>query len=304
MPGPEGSARLRPMLTGAMTALVTPFRSGAIDEPALRALVDAQIAGGIDGLIACGTTGENPTLTLEEQARVVGIVVDAARGRVPVIGGAGSNSTAQAIQLAQACKEQRADALLCVAPYYNKPTQDGMYRHFRAIAEAARMPIVLYNVPGRTSSDLLPDTIARLCEVPEIVAVKEATGSLTRTQDIIRRCGDRIIVLSGDDATCMPLYAVGARGVISVLSNVVPDKVAACWDAAAAGDFARSRSLHYETLDLCDALFWEPNPVPTKAALAMMGRLSEELRAPLYPMTEAGREKLRGILIRMRLVQS
>ncbi len=289
-------------LHGAMTAIVTPFRGGQVDEPKLRELVDWQITNGIDALIACGTTGESPTLSETEHLRVVEIVVSQTLGRVPVLAGAGAYATDHAIALGKAARERKADALLVVTPYYNKPTQDGLYRHFRAIAEAARLPVVLYNVPGRTACDLLPDTVARLCDVPEIVAIKEATGQVTRTQDILRRCGERMIVLSGDDATCMPLYAVGARGVISVLSNVVPDKVAACWDAAAAGDLARSARIHYETLDLCDALFLESNPIPVKAALAMMGRIQEELRAPLYPMSEAPRAKLRAAMTALGLV--
>jgi 4-hydroxy-tetrahydrodipicolinate synthase len=291
------------MFTGAMTALVTPFSEGAVDDAALRALVEAQIAGGIDGLIPCGTTGEAPTLEPEEHAHVVRVTVEAARKRVPVIAGCGSNSTAHAIALSRAAQEAGADALLLVTPYYNKPTQDGLYRHFRAIAAAVPLPIVLYNIPGRSVVDLSVDTIARLAaDEPRIASVKEATGSVARSQELVRRLGDRLTILSGEDALNLPIYAVGGKGCISVASNVVPELVAGAWDAASANDFARARALHAKTLVLTDLLFSETSPIPVKAALAMMGRMREDIRAPLYPMSDAPRARLRAELAALGLL--
>lgn len=282
--------------TGAMTALVTPLRDGRIDEEALRRLCDEQIAAGIDALVPCGTTGESATLSHEEHARVVSIVVAQARKRVPVIAGAGSNSTREAIELSRACREAGADGLLQITPYYNKPTQDGLVRHFSATCEAAGLPTIVYNVPGRTGCDLLPETCARLCEIPEIVGIKEATASALRAEQIIARCGDRLAVISGDDFTILPLLAVGARGVISVVSNVAPRDVAELCDAAAAGRWERAREIQYRLLPLCDALFMETNPIPVKGALALMGRVTDEIRPPLYPIAGANRERLRKAL--------
>jgi 4-hydroxy-tetrahydrodipicolinate synthase len=293
------------MFTGLITALVTPFRNDAVDETALRALVDEQIKQGVDGLVPVGTTGESPTLDFEEHVRVIKIVVEAARKRVPVIAGTGSNATREAIELSREARRVGADGLLLVTPYYNRPTQDGLYRHFKAIVDDVPLPSILYNVPSRTACDLLPDTIARLAELAPIVGVKEATGSALRASQVLAKVGaigDRVAVLSGDDATAFPLYALGARGCISVVSNVAPADMAAMWDAAAAGDWKKARDLHYKLLPLGEWLFVEPNPTPVKAALAMMGRMSDELRAPLYPMTAGNRAKLREILIGLELV--
>ena len=291
------------MFTGVITALVTPFRGGAIDEETLRRLVDEQIAAGIDGLVPVGTTGESPTLTTEEHIRVIEVVIEQTRKRVPVIAGTGGNSTREAIELSREARELGADGMLQVTPYYNKPTQDGLYRHFKAIIDEVPLPTVVYNVPGRTGCDLLPDTVARLCDVPQIVAIKEATGSAQRAAEIIQRVGDRLIVLSGDDATAFPLFALGARGVISVVSNVAPADFAAMWDAAAAGQWDRARALHYKLFPLSEGLFIEANPIPVKTALAMMGKIADEIRAPLYPMTGANREKIRKLLIDTALVK-
>jgi 4-hydroxy-tetrahydrodipicolinate synthase len=291
------------MFQGVFTALVTPFRGDAVDEQALRRLVDEQIAAGIDGLVPVGTTGESPTLTHEEHVRVIKVVVDAAAKRVPVIAGTGSNSTREAIEMSQAAREVGADGLLLVTPYYNKPGQENLYRHFKAVVEAVPLPTVLYNIPGRTGIDLLPETVARLAaEVPQIVAIKEATGSALRAMQIIARLGDRLAVLSGEDAVTFPLYALGARGVISVVSNVAPADMSAMWDAAAAGDWKRARALHYKLLPLSEGLFVETNPIPVKAALSMMGRIADELRPPLYPMASGAREKLRATLRDLGLV--
>jgi 4-hydroxy-tetrahydrodipicolinate synthase len=282
---------------GAITALVTPMRGGQVDDEAIADLVEEQVAAGIDGIVPVGTTGESPTLTFEEHIHVVAQVVKHARKRVAVIAGAGSNSTAEAIELSKAAREVGADGLLQVTPYYNKPTQDGLYRHFRAIAEAVPLPTVVYNVPGRTSCDLLPETMQRLCaDVPAIVAIKEATGSALRATQVIQKCGDRLTVLSGDDFTMFPLYAVGARGVISVLSNVAPAWVVDMWRAVKGDDWARARALHHRLQPLTELLFSETSPTPIKCALALQGKIADEIRAPLYPMTPGGRDKLRACM--------
>jgi len=290
------------MFKGVITALVTPFRGDVVDEEALRRLVDEQICAGIDGFVPVGTTGESPTVTVEEHIRIIKIVVEETRKRVPVIAGTGANSTREAIELTIEARAVGADATLQVTPYYNRPTQDGLFRHFKAIAEAAKLPVVVYNVPGRTGCDLLPDTMARLCEVPLVVGIKEATGSAQRAAQILSRVGDRMVVLSGDDATAFPLYALGAHGCISVVSNVAPAEMAAMWDAAAAGDWKKARELHYRVFPLSEGLFIEANPIPVKAALAMMGKIADEIRAPLYPMAGANREKVRKILTDLKLI--
>jgi 4-hydroxy-tetrahydrodipicolinate synthase len=284
-------------LQGVFTALVTPFQPGAsaLDERAFAALCEAQIEGGVDGLVPCGTTGESPALSAAEHERLIRIAVEVAARRVPVVAGAGANTTAHALELACAARRAGADALLVVTPYYNKPTQEGLYQHYRALC-AVDLPIVLYNVPGRTGCDLLPETVARLCELPQIVALKEATGTVQRTQQVLGRVGDRLVLLSGEDVLNYPLYCVGARGCISVVSNAAPALTSAIWDAFAAGDHERARRLHYRFLPLAEALFWESNPIPVKAALSMMGRIQPDLRLPLVPMSEGPRERLRALL--------
>jgi 4-hydroxy-tetrahydrodipicolinate synthase len=290
------------MFKGVITALVTPMRNDRVDEEALRRLVEEQIRAGIDGLVPVGTTGESPTLTNEEHIRVIEVVVEAANKRVPVIAGTGANSTREAIDLTIAAKAVGADGTLQVTPYYNKPTQDGLFRHFKAVLDEARLPMVLYNVPGRTGCDLLPDTILRLAEIPLVVGVKEATGNLQRASQIIARLGDRMPVLSGDDATVLPMYAVGGQGCISVVSNVAPADMAGMWDAFIAGNLAKARELHYKVFPLSEGLFIEANPIPVKTALAMMGKIADEIRAPLYPMTGANRDKIHSILQNLRLI--
>jgi 4-hydroxy-tetrahydrodipicolinate synthase len=247
-------------------------------------------------LVPVGTTGESPTLTMQEHIHVIEVVIEAAAKRVPVIAGTGSNSTHEAIELSLAAKRAGADGLLLVTPYYNRPGQEHMYRHFRAIMQTASLPTIVYNVPSRTASDLLPETIARLAEMPELVGVKEATGSALRAAQVIARVPQRVAVLSGDDATAFPLFALGGRGVISVVSNVAPALMSAMWDAAAAGDWNKARQLHYRLLPISEGLFVEANPIPVKAALAMMGRMTEEVRPPLYPLSEQHRAKLRAQL--------
>jgi 4-hydroxy-tetrahydrodipicolinate synthase len=290
------------MFTGVITALVTPFRGGALDEEALRRLVSEQIAAGVDGLVPVGTTGESPTVTVDEHIRIIKVVIEEARKRVPIIAGTGGNSTKEAIELSRAAKDAGADGMLQVTPYYNRPTQDGLYRHFKAIIDEVPLPTVVYNVPGRTGCDLLPETAARLCDIPQVVAIKEATGSALRAAQILSRCGDRLVVLSGDDATAFPLYALGAKGCISVISNVVPADMSAMWDAAAAGDWAKAKALHYKLFAISEGLFIESNPIPVKAALAMMGKIADEIRPPLYAMTGANRDKVKKLLADLKLI--
>lgn len=272
-------------LSGAMTALVTPMKDGGIDTESLHRLIEHQLDGGIDALVAAGTTGESATLTAAEHALVVAETVRAAAGRVPVIAGAGSNDTARAIEASKMCTGAGADALLHVVPYYNKPTQDSLVAHFEAIADAAERPVILYNVPGRTVTDMTAATVLRLAAHPNIAGIKEATGNMVRASEILEACPGDFAVLSGDDFTSYSLYALGGHGVISVISNVMPVAMAQMWDAASAGDLARARELHYQIQPLLRLLFAEPNPVPTKAALTMLGICGPELRLPLLPVT-------------------
>jgi 4-hydroxy-tetrahydrodipicolinate synthase len=279
-----------------MTALITPFRDGEFDEEAYRELIETQITVGTDALIPCGTTGESATLSHKEHDRVVEVCIQRAAGRVPVIAGAGSNSTSEALRLTQHAKDAGADGALLITPYYNKPTQEGLYQHYRYIAERVDIPLVMYNVPSRTGTNLLPETIARLSEIPTIAAVKEATADLHQVSNIIRRCGDRIAVISGDDFTVLPLLEVGGRGVISVVSNVAPADMAELVDAFFAGDHQTARELHYKLLPLAEAMFLETNPIPVKTALGMMGKIRPELRLPLCPMGEKNRHRLQEAL--------
>ncbi len=284
------------MFKGSMTALVTPFSGGRFDEAAYRDLIEFQIAAGTDGLIPCGTTGESATLTHEEHDRVVEACIAAVKGRVPVIAGAGSNATAEALRLTRHAKEAGAKGALLITPYYNRPTQEGLYRHYMHIADQVDIPMVIYNVPSRTGTDILPETLARLSKHPNIVAVKEATGSMTRASEIILACGGGLALISGDDFTFLPLLEVGGVGVISVVSNVAPADMAGLYDAFAAGDHVRARALHYKLFGLMKAMFIETNPGPAKTALAMMGKIKDELRMPLAPMSDKNREALREAL--------
>ncbi len=282
--------------SGSMTALITPFKNGEVDEPALEKLVEHQLDNGTSALVPCGSTGESATLTHAEHERVVERVVAAAGGRVPVIAGTGSNSTAEAVQLTLAAKKAGADAALLISPYYNKPTQEGIYLHYRHIAERTGMPLIVYNIPGRTGSKIDATTLARLAELDGIVGLKEATGSLDEAQEVARLCGDRLEIYSGDDSLTLPLMAIGATGVISVISNVWPQQSAASLSAAASGDFVAAREAHFKMLPLMRALFSETNPIPVKAAMAMLGYCDDELRLPLLPMTEGNRAALRDEL--------
>ena len=290
------------MFNGALTALVTPFRDGEVDEHALRELVEFQIQGGIDGLVPCGSTGESATLTHSEHEQVIRTVIHQTRKRVPVVAGTGSNSTAEAIRLTAAAREMGADGALLLSPYYNTPTQDGIYRHYKTIAASVDLPLFLYNIPGRTASNITPETIARLAEVKNVVGIKEASGSMDQSSDIVKLCGDRITILSGDDALTLPLIALGAKGVISTCSNVVPREMHDLAAAAGAGDFAKARDIHFRLLPLMRALFVETNPIPVKQALAFMGKCANELRLPLVPMTAGPAERLRIAMKELRLV--
>lgn len=284
------------VLEGCFTALVTPFKDGKVDFDGLARLVDWQIEQGVDGIVSVGTTGESATLDVEDHVAVIAATVKAARGRVPVVAGAGANATSEALQLTKESEQAGADALLHVAPYYNRPNQEGMYRHFEAIAKSTKLPIILYNVPTRTSCDLLTDTVVRLAAYDNIVALKDATGNLARGSELVAKAGARVTLFSGDDSTAFPLYAIGARGVISVVSNVAPRAMSDMWDAVKAGDWDRAKKRHYELRVLSAMLFDEPSPAPTKAALAMLGRCTPEVRLPITPASPALVDKLRGEL--------
>jgi len=290
------------MFTGAMTALVTPFRDREVDTRALEALVEAQIAGGINALVPCGSTGEAATLTHEEHLAVVRAVVRAARGRVPVIAGTGSNSTAEAIRLTRGAEEAGADAALLISPYYNKPTQDGIYRHYAAVADATGLPLILYNIPGRTGSNITPDTIARLARLPNIAGVKEASGNLAQVLEIIDESGADFGIYSGDDILTLPIMAAGGHGVIAVGANLMPRAYVELTDALLAGDLERARMQNHRLLPLMMALTLEVNPIPVKTALAMMGQCADEFRLPLTPMSPGARVRLEDVLREYELV--
>lgn len=280
-------------LEGAMTAIVTPMRDGAVDFDALERIIDHQLTAGIDAIVPVGTTGESATLSPSEQADVIAATVKQVAGRVPVIAGASANDTARAVAFSKAAAKAGADALLHVTPYYNKPPQEGLYRHFLACADATDRPVVLYNVPGRTACDLLPETVERLADHERVVAIKEATGDMGRAAELIRRVGDRLLVLSGDDFTAFPLMCLGGNGVISVVSNVDPKPVADMWDAVRAGNYEKARALNDGLLPLVELLFAETSPIPTKAALELIGLCSAELRSPLCDCSPELAERLR-----------
>lgn len=284
------------MFRGVFTALVTPFRDGAVDERTLEALIEVQIAAGVDGVVPCGSTGEAATLSHAEHRRVVEVTVAAVRGRVQVLAGTGSNSTREAIELTHHAREAGADGALLISPYYNKPTPDGIVAHYAAVARETAMPLVVYNIPGRTGSNLTPATIARLAEIEQVVGVKESSGDLDQVAHLLAAVPPSFSVLSGDDWATLPMLALGAHGVISTSSNLVPTEIVELVRAFRAGDLERARAIHYRLLPLFDALFCETNPIPVKAALAMRGALHEELRLPLVPISDANRERLRATL--------
>lgn len=284
------------MFTGSITALVTPFKDGKVDEAALRRLIDFQLENGINGVVPCGTTGESATLNYEEHDHVIEVVIDAVSGRVPVIAGTGSNSTSETIQLTAHAKKAGADAALLIAPYYNKPTQQGLYEHYRRVAEEVDIPIMLYNVPGRTGVNMLPETVARLSEIESIVGIKEATGDLKQVSEVIEYSRKGFLVLSGDDFTTLPMLAIGGHGVISVTSNVMPKEISDMVRFFKEGRFDEATRLHFSLQALHRMMFIETNPIPVKTALAMMGMISGEFRLPLVDMAEANRVKLQGVL--------
>ncbi|MDR1045138.1 MAG: 4-hydroxy-tetrahydrodipicolinate synthase [Candidatus Adiutrix sp.] len=282
---------------GVVTALATPFKNGALDEEALRRHVRFQIEEGVQGLVPCGTTGESPTLSYDEHKRVVSVTVEEVRGRVKVLAGAGSNSTHEAIDLAGHARKAGADGLLVVSPYYNKPTQEGLFRHYQAIARAVDLPIVLYNIPGRCGVNVLPETIARLAkEVPAVVGVKEATGDLNQMIRTIELCGPDFLVTSGDDGLALPLWSVGGGGVISVASNLIPGPLVRLWRTWEAGDADQARRMFFKMLPLFKALFIETNPMPLKASLALAGRMDGEMRLPMCRPKDSTIEALKPIL--------
>jgi len=284
------------MFQGSIVAIVTPFVDDAVDEETLRALVEFQIESGTDAIVPCGTTGESSTLDYVEHDRVIRIVVEQVNKRVPVIAGVGSNSTREAIQITRHAKELGADGALLVTPYYNKPSQEGLFLHYKSIADAVALPQVLYNVPGRTAVNLLPETVARLAVHPNIVAIKEATGSLQQASEVLALCGENITVLSGDDFITLPMLACGAKGVISVTANIMPKEVAALVDAFFAGNLEEARRLHLYLLRISNAMFIETNPVPVKTGVALMGRCRDEVRLPLAPLVEVNRARLTAIM--------
>ncbi len=294
---------MRPTFQGSIVAMVTPFRDGKVDEAKVRELVEFHVQHGTDAIVPCGTTGESPTLSHDEHRRVVELVIEAARKRVAVIAGTGSNSTAEAIGLTTHAKHAGADAALVVNPYYNKPTQEGLYRHFRAVAESVDLPIILYNIAGRTAVNVETDTLVRIVrDCPNVVGVKEASGSLDQMTQVILACGPDFSVLSGDDNITLPLMSVGGRGVISVIANFVPRETADMTHAALSGDWKLARELFLRLFPLSRAMFLETNPIPVKEAMAMMGMLEPEYRLPMCRLSDANRTRLRGILAQHGLV--
>jgi len=290
------------MFEGAITALVTPFKNGEVDYDKLEELIEFQISKGIHGLVPCGTTGESATLSFDEHKKVVKRTVEIVKKRVFVIAGSGSNNTTESIELTQFAKEVKADGALVITPYYNKPTQEGLYLHFKKIAETVNIPIVIYNVPGRTGVNILPQTLKRLKDIPNIVAIKEASGNVNQAEEFIYEAGDKITLLSGEDSLYFPLLAIGGKGVISVLSNIIPDKMAEIYNKFKANKFEEARKLFYEIFPLTKSMFYETNPIPVKTALKLMGKLNGELRLPLCPLSQENEERLKKDLKKFNLI--
>lgn len=284
------------MFQGSFTAIVTPFKDGELDEAAFRGLIDFQIEGGSHGIVPCGTTGESATLSHGEHHRVVEVAIEQAAGRVPIIAGTGSNSTRESISLTKHAERAGANGCLVITPYYNKPNPQGLYEHFKAVAEATSLPIIMYNVPSRTGRNMMPDEVARAAEIPNIVGIKEATGDLSQVSDVIGLCPDDFVVLSGDDFTVLPLISLGGKGVITVTGNVAPGKMAGMCDAALKGDWKQAREIHYYLRPVYKAMFFETNPIPAKTALKLMGKITGEVRMPLAPMSEANEARLAAVL--------
>ena len=288
---------MNPIFTGSFVALVTPFRNGKVDEAKLRELVELHVANGTDGLVPCGTTGESPTLSHDEHKRVIEVVVQAARKRIKVLAGTGSNATTEALDLTRHAERAGADGALVVNPYYNKPTQEGLYRHFRAVAESVAIPIVVYNIQSRTAINVETATMARLArDCHNVRGVKEASGNLDQMTQVVLSCGPGFSVLSGDDSLTLPLMAVGGHGVVSVIANILPKDTADMVHAALDNDWKRARELHHRLFPLARVAFLETNPIPIKEAMAMAGMLEPEFRLPMCRMSDANRETLRGVL--------
>ena len=281
------------MFKGVFTALITPLKNGHVDDEALARLIEWQIAGGVDGVVPCGTTGESATLSHAEHRHVIEFCVQRVAGRVQVIAGTGSNATSETIELTRFAQEVGASGALLITPYYNKPTQEGLFYHYQTVADAVDLPLVLYNVPGRTAVDMKPETVARLAKHGRIVAIKEATADMERASLLLQLCGDDMTLISGDDATFLPFLAIGGHGVISVTANIVPDQMVALWQHCLKSDWATARRLHGRLLDINRRLFCETNPIPIKAAAAMMGLCGPEIRLPLTPLAETYRPSLR-----------
>ena len=284
------------MFEGSFVAIVTPFKNGEVDASALRELIEFHILNGTNGIVPCGTTGESATLSHAEHEEVIRISVETCKGRIPVLAGTGSNATQEAIELTLRAQKIGANGALLITPYYNKPTQEGLFQHFSAVAKETDIPIILYNVPSRTSINMLPSTVARLSSVNNIVGIKEASGSLVQVSEIIDLCGPDFEVISGEDPLTWPILAIGGKGVISVTANLVPDKFAKLVDAARTGDVETAKALHYELLKLNDIMFVETNPIPVKSALALMDRIQNEFRAPLCPPSEESLSQLKTVL--------
>ncbi|MBT5551234.1 MAG: 4-hydroxy-tetrahydrodipicolinate synthase [Nitrospina sp.] len=284
------------MFEGSFVAIVTPFKNGKVDALALRRLIEFHIENGTNGIVPCGTTGESATLNHAEHEEVIRIAVDTCKGRIPVLAGTGSNATHEAVELTQRAQKIGADGALLITPYYNKPTQEGLFQHFSMVAKETDLPIILYNVPSRTSINMQSSTVARLSTIKNIVGIKEASGSLVQVSEIIASCGPDFSVISGEDALTWPILAIGGKGVISVTANLVPDKFAKLVQAARSGDVETAKALHYELLKLNDIMFIETNPIPVKAALALMGRIENEFRAPLCAPTEEHLSQLKSVL--------
>ncbi len=300
----KGAKGKKKEIGGAIVAIITPFRDGKLDEEALRDLVEWHVKSGTHCIVPCGTTGESATLSHEEHMRVVELTIETVNGRVPVIAGTGSNSTEETIMLTHHAKKAGADAALVITPYYNKPSQEGLFQHFETVAAECKFPMILYNVPGRTGVNMLPETVARCARNRYVVGIKEATGNLRQVSDVIRMCPKKFIVLSGDDFTAFPTMAIGGKGVVSVASNLMPKEMAAMMNAFNDGKLDRARQLHYKMFPLFGALFYESNPVPAKTALEVMGRIpSSEVRQPLYKMSEANTERLMTVLRDLKLIK-
>jgi len=281
------------MFTGSMVALVTPFKNGAVDWQSLEALIDFHLQSGTHGIVPCGTTGESATLSHQEHDEVIRAVIKAVNKRIPVIAGTGSNSTDEAVRLTREAEKSGADGALMISPYYNRPTQEGIYQHYKKVAAAVGIPIIVYNIPGRTGSKIEPETLARMSEIKNIAGVKEATGSVDQAIDVIRLCGDRLAVYSGEDSLIFSLMALGGKGVISTVANVAPKETAALTEACLNGNWQKGRELQFKLMPLIRSLFIESNPIPAKTALSLMGKCSSDLRLPLTPMAEGNVQKLK-----------